>query len=111
MRYLIGLILCLSLFLSNSYADELKIVITNNKTGTVLKEMIVSEEENKAVEYYIIDFSQWIIETVKNKIQSRIDAFFTENTDRNVNKIPEEEKRELIKKANVKLRKERENIK
>lgn len=90
------------------FADAIKVTVTDYKTGEVLNETVISEEKVKAVEYYVLDYADWIIEAAQNKGILRVDAFISENTDKNVNKINDTEKELLVKNANVKSAKERE---
>ena len=106
MKYLI-LVLCLML-VGNAYADEIKVTVTNNKTGQVLQEVIISEEEVKAMEYYVYDFAEWIVTAVENKAELRVDAFVEDLSDKNIKKLNKTQKINEVKNINVESRKERE---
>jgi len=107
MRYLVA-ILCFML-VGNVYADAIKVTVTNNDTSAVLEETVISEERVKAVEYYVYDFAKWIITAAKNKAELRTDAFVEELSDKNVRKLSKTQKKNEVKRINVKSRKEREN--
>ena len=107
MKYLLITVLFLGI-VSSAFADEIKITITNTETNVILKEVTISKDEVRAVEYYVLDFPQWIIDTTVNKVKLRIDAFVAELTDKNVNKLTDAEKKAEVKKAVVQSRKERE---
>ena len=105
-RFLV-LVLLLNLA-TNVFADAIKVTITNNKTGKILNETIISSERVKATEYYIIDFPDWIITAAENKADLRVDAFILELSDKNVNKINETEKLDIVANTIVESRIERD---
>jgi glycyl-tRNA synthetase (class II) len=108
MRIILTIVLFLGLVYGVS-AEPIKVTITNADTNDVLGEVTIAEEEVKAVEYYVYDFTDWIIEAVSNKAKLRTDAFILELSDRNPAKISEADKKKIVKDKNVQSRKERED--
>jgi len=106
MKYLV-LVLCFLLVGNVWAADEIKVTVTKTSDNSVLAETVISKEEVKAVEYYVLDFADWIIEAAKNKASTRVNVFIADLSDKNVNKLNKAQKKTEVTRVNVKSRKER----
>ena len=71
------------------------------------KSFVLSDEEQKAAEYVMVDIFSWVENVIKNRSRQAIDQIVEEQTDRRAKKVPIVEKLTIVKEAKIKSAKQR----
>ena len=83
----------------------LKITIETDEGTEVID---LSAEEQKAFEFVANGPLEWIRNAIQNRVRRAVDQIVEENSDKNYKKTPVAEKLTIVKNANIKSAKERQ---
>lgn len=70
--------------------------------------VIVTDEEAKILDWQLVSPQQWVENAVKGKISKSEDRMLEQLSDKRVDKLTEQEKKNLIKNSTLKTRAERD---